>query len=388
MPQFLCTNVWHAPNISDDAKWEFVVRKINRDFPWLLTEQHDVLFSGIGQGWCGWRKRGRIESHAGFRSIPFSLYNAALAWLTHFCDALRLIKKESVVVLAPTPLSGLGAVLAKLLVPRRMHLVVRVIGHTASKALYVKRSRLQFKLLEKIERSVLCRADLVLPMGKFTHELTLAYGARPQTVIVLPFPVSWADVAKITGLPAKPAVLFAGRLEREKGVDILLQAMRMVKKSLPNVHLLIAGDGSYRATLESLVDALDLRETVSFLGWLQADALQLAYKDSILLTMPSICEEGLGMVLIEAGLMGRPVVASEIGGIRDVVRHGENGLLVPPGDAMALANAIATILKDRQLATHMGLAGSSIAREYLAGREDALEHVRQAIHGLLNDRAK
>jgi glycosyltransferase involved in cell wall biosynthesis len=76
-------------------------------------------------------------------------------------------------------------------------------------------------------------------------------------------------------------------------------------------------------------------------------------------------------------------VASKIGGIRDVVQHGENGLLVPPGDTIALANALATILKDRQLAAQMGHAGSRIAREYLTCRQKALEDVQQAIYRLL-----
>ena len=94
------------------------------------------------------------------------------------------------------------------------------------------------------------------------------------------------------------------------------------------------------------------------------------------------------MVLVEGGLMGKPVVASDLGGIRDVVRHGENGLLVPPGDAVALAEAIVKILQDRDLARRMGLTGSRIAGKYLEGREAALERVRQAIYGLLDNGAK
>lgn len=85
------------------------------------------------------------------------------------------------------------------------------------------------------------------------------------------------------------------------------------------------------------------------------------------------------MVLVEAGLMGRPVVASKIGGVTDIVRHQENGLLVPPGNAEALAEAIATILSDRDSAKAMGLAGDRIARQYLEGRDSAIEQVREAI---------
>jgi glycosyltransferase involved in cell wall biosynthesis len=85
------------------------------------------------------------------------------------------------------------------------------------------------------------------------------------------------------------------------------------------------------------------------------------------------------MVLVEAGLMGRPVIASKIGGITDVVYHGQNGLLVPPRDPEALAAAIAAVLQDREKARSMGLAGNRIAQEYLQDRDEALENARQAI---------
>ena len=107
-----------------------------------------------------------------------------------------------------------------------------------------------------------------------------------------------------------------------------------------------------------------------------------------MLVLPSIVEEGLGMVLVEAGLMGRPVVASDIGGIRDIVRHGENGFLVPPGDPKALANAIVSVLKDRDLARRMGIAGRRIAQEYLAGREETIKRVQQRIYKLSDDESK
>jgi len=388
MMQFLFTNLFWAPNILNDDEWAFVQTEIGRDFPWLLTEKYEVYLSGIGQDWNGWSKREQILSHAGFKSTPFNFLNAVLAWLTHLHDALCLANKGPIVVLAPTPESGLGATLAKVLAGNRIRLVVRVQGHAASRALYVKRSKWRFTVMENIERLVMRRGDLVIPMGRFTYDLAISQGARPEKTIILPFPVRWANCPQVTDLPENPVVLFVGRLEREKGIHLLLQAMTLVRKRAPDVRLLIAGDGSYRSTLEELTDSLGIRGNVFFLGWLQADDLQSAYRNSWLVVLPSLVEEGLGMVLVESGLMGRPVIASDIGGIRDIVRHGENGFLVPPGDPMALADAIVTILKDRHLASRMGTAGSRLARDYLEGRKEALKRVRQAIYGLLGNEAR
>jgi glycosyltransferase involved in cell wall biosynthesis len=115
------------------------------------------------------------------------------------------------------------------------------------------------------------------------------------------------------------------------------------------------------------------------LGWLEADDLQRAYQEAWVLVLPSIWEEGLGMVLVEAGLMGRPVIGSNLGGIRDIIHHGHNGFLVPPGGAKALAEAVAIILTDADLAARMGQANRQVAKSYLTTRDATLEQVRAAI---------
>jgi glycosyltransferase involved in cell wall biosynthesis len=379
MSQFLVTNLFYWVDITVPEYWRTTCEKLQRDFPWLLTEHHDVVFSGIGKGWYGWRRRDRFSSHAGFKSGSSALRNAALSWLTHFLDAARLVQNQTLTVIAPTPDAGLGAALAKMIFRRRLRLVVRVQGHTASKSLYTTKNMLQFRIVEGIERFVLRRADLVLPMGKFTTELALSQGVNPDRTIIVPFPVNWAKRAQVLDLPLTPNILFVGRLEKEKGVEFLLQAMVLLRNTVPNVCLHIAGSGNCRAELESRAEFLGLRDKVLFLGWLGADRLREALANTWVLVVPSIWEEGLGMVLVEAGLMGRPVIASKIGGITDVVYHGQNGLLVPPRDPEALAAAIAAVLQDREKARSMGLAGNRIAQEYLQDRDEALENARQAI---------
>ena len=89
------------------------------------------------------------------------------------------------------------------------------------------------------------------------------------------------------------------------------------------------------------------------------------------------------MVLVEAGLMGRPVICSGTGGMCEVVKHGENGLVVPRDDVKTLAEAMVKILGDATLAAHMGFAGRKIAREFLAGRDEAVERVHERILALV-----
>jgi glycosyltransferase involved in cell wall biosynthesis len=382
MSLFLITNLYEAPHLTDDKNWEIALSKIKRDFPWLLSEKHAVCLSGIGSDWRGWSKRDQILSHAGTPASPWFTINVLLAWFTHAIDVLRLSQRETVIVIVPSPEAGLGCTVARVFGKRRVRMVVRVTAHTASKSLYMRPSKLRFKLLKVVERLVLRQADLVIPMGKFTCELARSQGVNSDKLVVLPLPVPWEGGAEITNLPARPTILTAARLVEEKGIQVILQAMPRVLEEVPEALLLIAGEGRYRRVLEQTANSLGIGDKVSFLGWLKPEELRRLYRETSLFVMPSIWEEGLGMVFVEAGLMARPVVASDRGGILDIIRDGENGFLVPPSNASALSTAIIAVLKDRVLAHQMGVAGSRIALEYLEGREKGLQDTRAAIHKL------
>ncbi len=381
---FVVANFPYTADLDSPQMQEFVKRKFERDFPWLLTDGHEVLLSGVGRGWHGRRNWGTITAHASVKATGRLPLDAVMAWITHLVDAWKTARRGLVIGVAPTPDAGLGLALARLILGRKLKLVVRVQGNTSSRSSFVHKKRWRSWVLEQIQTFALRRADLVVPMGDFTKQLAIGRGVDPSKVIVLPFPVRWADRAYVAPLAPIPTVLFVGRLEKEKGIHILLDAMQVVIKTIPQARLLIAGDGSYRQALEEKADLLGLRHSVSFLGWLEGDDLIRAYQEAWVLVLPSILEEGLGMVLVEAGLMGRPVVGSDLGGIRDIIRHGYNGFLVPPGNTWALADALAPLLKDRELARRMGLANREVALEYLRNRDEAVERVRQAIYALMD----
>ena len=161
--------------------------------------------------------------------------------------------------------------------------------------------------------------------------------------------------------PERKSILFVGRLIERKGVRHLIRALGTLTSRLP-VRLDIIGDGPERARLEALARELGLEGVVAFRGRVSDEELRRAYASADAFVLPSVLDarkdtEGLGVVLLEAMNYSVPVIASDIGGITDIVRHEETGLLVPPGDEMALAAALARVLSDRPLALKLGEAG-------------------------------
>ncbi len=152
-----------------------------------------------------------------------------------------------------------------------------------------------------------------------------------------------------------------GRLTAVKGQDVLLKAVYELKQNGREVFLLLLGEGERRQELEEIADRLQLTECVRFLGW-RSD-VGAVMKSFDIFCLPSL-NEGMGKVVVEAMAMGLPIVASNVGGITDLVRDGENGLLVPSGDAKALAKALATLCDDQQMRRKMGEAGKLIAPLY------------------------
>jgi len=167
------------------------------------------------------------------------------------------------------------------------------------------------------------------------------------------FATDFGDVAPARPdfVPASaPLVLALGRLHTNKAFDVLIPAMRRV----PGAHLVIAGEGPERVALELLARQADVAARVHLPGWVQETGGLLAACD--VLICPSR-HEPLGNVVIEAFSAARPVVASRIQGPAELIRSGQDGVLVPPEDPDALGDAIASVLEDRGFAAQLGLAG-------------------------------
>jgi len=148
-------------------------------------------------------------------------------------------------------------------------------------------------------------------------------------------------------------VLAAASLRPRKGQTYLLEAFRSLAPSFPQARLVLAGEGSERASLEEAVQALGLASCVRLPGHVDIRAA-LAAAD--IACVPSL-KEGLSVFSLEAQLCERPVVASRVGGLVESIAHGQTGTLVPPGDASALAKALEPLLADPALRAAMGAAG-------------------------------
>jgi len=163
-------------------------------------------------------------------------------------------------------------------------------------------------------------------------------------------------------------VLFVGGLSRVyqlKGVDYLIKSFPTVLAEVGDVYLVLVGRGDMIPQYQEMCSSLGISERVIFTGFVDEDRLTEYYKSTNLLVLASTTiQEGFGMVLIEANASGKPVVGARVGGIQYVIRDGENGLLVPPKDSQALAEAIIRLLSDDDLSRKMGQRGREIAEGY------------------------
>ncbi len=161
----------------------------------------------------------------------------------------------------------------------------------------------------------------------------------------------------------RPVILYLGRMEPRKGFPLLLEAFKEVKRRLPTATLLAVGGGAYLDTYRQRVPPA-LREAVHFTGFVPAEDLPGYYRYADLYTSPAIGGETFGIVLLEAMASGTPVVASDIPGYRQVIRSGENGLLVDVHDPRAYAEALVAVLTRPDLARRLREAGLQTARRY------------------------
>ena len=168
------------------------------------------------------------------------------------------------------------------------------------------------------------------------------------------------------GLPLEDEIiLFLGGLSPHKGPDVLLKAMPKIIKEVPDAKLVLVGSGGMREELEGLCKKIGVKKYVKFAGFV-GDTFKKAlyYRSADVFTLPSTMLEIFGIVNLEAMACGVPIVASKIGGVPDVVKDGENGLLVQPRDSGALADAIIYLLENEDVRERMGKNGRVKVENY------------------------
>jgi glycosyltransferase involved in cell wall biosynthesis len=199
-------------------------------------------------------------------------------------------------------------------------------------------------------------------ISESTADDLAARGIPRERVRVIPPGVSFDHYTPDAGVrAARPTFAYLGRLKKYKGVDLVIKAF--ARMGHPEAQLEIAGAGDYRPALERLVDSLALRERVRFLGFV-SEAEKLALLRRAWVVSLASPKEGWGLTNVEAEACGTPVVASDSPGIRESVRHGETGFLVPHGDVAAMASAFARLAASPALVAAMGVKARAFAESF------------------------
>jgi glycosyltransferase involved in cell wall biosynthesis len=223
----------------------------------------------------------------------------------------------------------------------------------------------RLKLYRAVDLFLLRLADRVITVSRDQRRMLLARGIDRHRLVLVPTVVDAAACVGEAGDPAEAraaievpqeatVVTLVGRLTSQKGVDTFLEAAGVVHHRRPEALFVVVGDGPDRAALQAQADAASLNGAVRFLGYREDIPRVLAAADIVV--MPSRAE-GLPHLLLEALAVGRPVVASRVGGIPDVVHHGETGLLVPPAAPGEVADSVLRLLDDPELARRLGHQG-------------------------------
>jgi glycosyltransferase involved in cell wall biosynthesis len=246
---------------------------------------------------------------------------------------------------------------------------VPVVVHTYhGKGFHVFSSRWKVGAALLAERTLarLSTANIVVSETQRTEFVSLGIAPDSLKVIrygldldVLMCPVA-APLHAELALPSSVRLVgVVARVVAIKGQDVLLRAAARLRSSHPDVHYIIAGDGDARASCEALASELHLSDRVHFLGW-RRDVPALLQSLSVAV-LPTVLDfEGTPLAVIEAMAAGRPVVATAVGGVAEVVRNGETGILIPPRDHEALARAIDLQLSNTAAAASMAAAGQRL----------------------------
>ena len=293
-----------------------------------------------------------------------------------FLAAARVALDNAAIVLAAHPNLALPAAFMKRLSPQLKSVVV---CHGVE----------VWQLLPRVRRAALRRADLVIAPSHFTvqkiHEIQ---GIPIDKIRRLPWPLNptfLSLAARSTELeppaefPNGKVILTVGRWaasERYKGVDDLIRAFAQLRPAIPDLHLVVAGEGDDLVRLQKLAAEMNVTDVVHFLQGLSREKLAACYGRADVFALPST-GEGFGLVFLEAMAFGKPIVAAAAGGATDLVENEVNGLLVPAHNPEQLASALARLIRDDALRSTLGRRGlERVHAQYSFGRfESELDEI-------------
>lgn len=239
--------------------------------------------------------------------------------------------------------------------------------------------RLLAPLVDLLARIGIRRADAVRTVSAFTSDLVREEGVEPAAEFPAFVDFDRFRAPPVAPLPERPTLVFVGVLEPYKGIDVLAEAWRRAARRLPEAQLRLVGRGSRFEVVEALL--ADLPRQTCWLPELDGDDLVAELDAATALVLPSR-SEGLPRIVLESFCRGRAAIAATAGGIVDLVEPGSNGLLVPPDDPAALADAIVALLGDPSHARDLGRGARRSADAWLTTPEEYAGRIRELVASL------
>lgn len=341
-----------------------------------LKDLGELFVVGFSQS--AWPRR--FEQHAHFYLLP-NLPLPVLRYVAMFTVgpllALWCVLRHGVLVLvAQSPYEGFAAAWAKLLarvLGRRVALVVESHGDFEV-SLFLQRQvffrRLYRFLMRSCARFALKQADLLRAVSSSTRQ-QLERRAPQKPLFLFP---AWTDIDLFlrAGMEkcrnSAQTILYAGVLTPGKGVHHLVSSFAKIASDFPQVRLAIVGreqNKTYVAQLKAQTEHCGLDGRVEFVGEVPQAKLAETMREASVFVLPSL-SEGLGRVVIEAMAVGKPVIGSREGGIAELIREGETGFLILPGDEAALADRLRWVLEHPAEAEQMGRRARAFAARFFS----------------------
>lgn len=299
---------------------------------------------------------------ANVRSMPWLWIVLPFYLLGLFLAAARIVRRERIRVIHAHWIipQVLVAVVLKKLFFRQLRVVLTAHGGD----LHANMGGLARRILQWTMRE----ADALAVVSEDMRQLAIRLGMPEARVVVASMGVDTSAFSPPASNVNREGLLFVGRLAEKKGVTHLLDAFAWLLPRRPGLRLTIVGDGPLRATLEAQAQASGIAGAVCFEGARPPADVPAYFRRAAVFVMPSVVaasgdQEGLGLVAAESLASGCPVVAHDLPAVRDLVRDGDTGLMVTPGDTAALAAAIESLLSDPARATTLAETG----RRYILG---------------------
>ena len=228
-------------------------------------------------------------------------------------------------------------------------------------------------MINRVKRFAIESADAVTANSSATRLVAKTLAPAAKTIRTIPMGVSEARAGEPGRRkqlraqyrrPKGPLLVFAGRVVIEKGIEELISAVKLLTETLPDVTALIVGDGPDRLAAEHDVKRKNLQDHVFFAGWVPPCDLPDYFAAADMVVGPSWVE-AQGLVFAEAMLANRPVIASDLGGVSEIVRHGDTGLLVPAKSPRGIVEAVERLHRDPELSAQLAAAGRDHVRANL-----------------------